>query len=86
MCFQDPLDIFPELIIHRVIKIQDDEIASGSGSEDVKTFRYLTKGDANPDADPDWVPEDRVIGVVWFRIPYLGLIRTWVQDALFGKT
>ena len=49
--------------IHRVVRIET--LADG-------TFRFKTKGDANPDEDPEWIPEQNVHGRVLYRIPYLG--------------
>jgi signal peptidase len=49
--------------IHRVIS--KEPLANG-------TFRFRTKGDANPDEDLDWVPEQNVQGRVLYRIPYIG--------------
>ena len=37
---------------------------------------FLTKGDANSDVDEALIPEARIIGVVWGRIPYIGIIFT----------
>jgi signal peptidase len=36
------------------------------------TIQFKTKGDANPNADPYWIPEQNVQGRLLHRIPYLG--------------
>lgn len=60
-----------EPIIHRVINIQND--ARG-------TF-YQTKGDHNPDMIKDniikeqEVRSEQILGVAWFKIPYLGYVK-----------
>ena len=54
-----------EPIVHRVI-----------GKYNISdTWYFLTKGDANPSADPQPVPESRIIGVVVGRIPYIGWVK-----------
>lgn len=40
---------------------------------------FLTKGDANSVVDEVPIPEARIIGVVWGRIPYIGIIFTNVS-------
>jgi len=49
--------------IHRVINIQTLPNA---------TFLFRTKGDANPEEDPEWISEQYVNGRVLYRIPYIG--------------
>ena len=49
--------------IHRVTRIQT--LPNG-------TIQFKTKGDANPNEDLRWVPEQNVHGRVLYRIPYLG--------------
>ena len=49
--------------IHRVTKIQT--LPNG-------TIQFKTKGDANPNEDLHWIPEQNVHGRVLYRIPYLG--------------
>ena len=51
--------------IHRVTRIQT--LTNG-------TIKFKTKGDANPDEDTYWTPEQNVHGRVLHRIPYLGWI------------
>ena len=40
---------------------------------------YITKGDANEDADANEVLPSHVIGKVWFHIPYLGRVLAAVK-------
>ncbi|KKN23663.1 hypothetical protein LCGC14_0902680 [marine sediment metagenome] len=56
-------------IAHRVV----DKWKTSSG------WFFLTKGDANSDVDVASIPETRIIGVVWGRIPYIGIIFTNVN-------
>ena len=57
-------------ITHRVIKVVY--------SEEIDTYLYITRGDVNPQDDPEMVPYESVAGVVIFYIPYLG----WLIDFL----
>jgi len=49
--------------IHRVTQIQT--LPNG-------TIQFKTKGDANPNEDLQWIPEQNVHGRVIHRIPYIG--------------
>lgn len=51
-----------ETVTHRVVSFQ---------SRDGKRY-YVVKGDANDGSDSGKVPEDSVIGKVFFALPYLG--------------
>ncbi len=72
----------PQPIIHRVVKIWQNEDSS---------YHYQTKGDHNKDSfsgingELD-ISEDRVIGQSLFKIPYLGWIKILFVDflSLFG--
>ncbi|UCD02527.1 MAG: signal peptidase I [Promethearchaeota archaeon] len=57
-------------IVHRVI---DKKYDNG--------WFFLTKGDANPNPDDDWVPENAILGVVWGRIPYIGWVKIFLTDS-----
>lgn len=59
-----------EPIVHRVIDKWENE----SG------YYFLTKGDANSSPDKSPVPEDRIIGVVVGRIPYIGWVKIFLTD------
>ncbi|POG54348.1 signal peptidase I [Haloferax marisrubri] len=59
-------------VTHRVVAVDR--------SGDSPVFR--TKGDANEDVDSDPVAADRVVGRVWFHVPYLGLASQFAQSRL----
>ncbi|ELZ85461.1 peptidase S26B, signal peptidase [Haloferax gibbonsii ATCC 33959] len=59
-------------VTHRVVAVDR--------SGDSPVFR--TKGDANEDVDSDPVAADRVVGSVWFHVPYLGLASQFAQSKL----
>lgn len=61
----------PTLITHRVTQ----QLLAQDGS-----YSFITKGDNNPQADPDPVKEVQIKGTVWYAIPYLG----WVSQAVTG--
>ncbi|MHA2120809.1 MAG: signal peptidase I [Promethearchaeota archaeon] len=57
-------------IVHRVV---DKKYDNG--------WFFLTKGDANPSPDSEWVPETKIIGVVVGRIPYIGWVKIILTDS-----
>lgn len=58
------------VIVHRVEKI---EIING-----IK--RYYTKGDANEDLDVGFITENNIIGVVNYKLPFLGYPSIWMRN------
>lgn len=56
-------------IVHRVDKI---EIINGQK-------RYYTKGDANEDRDTGFITDSNIVGVVNFKIPYIGYPTLWMK-------
>lgn len=60
-----------EPIVHRVV---DKRLENG-------TWYFLTKGDANLNTDPAWVPGNRIIGVVVARIPFIGWIKIFLTES-----
>ncbi len=58
------------VIVHRVEKI---EIING-----IK--RYYTKGDANEDPDAGFITEGNIIGVVNYKLPFLGYPSLWIRN------
>ncbi len=78
-----PIDFAP--------KFQKDEIISFRQGKETFTHRivgveqnqgkifYQTKGDANPAADIEKVPEENVIGKVVFSLPYFGYFIAFVK-------
>ncbi len=67
--FYSPLN--ERLTSHRVIAV-----------EQASAFQFLTKGDANGDADPVVVPAQNVVGKVCLHIPYFGYITQFVKTPL----
>ena len=61
-------------IIHRVVKI---EIINGQ-------TRYYTKGDANENNDSGYILDSNIIGLVNFKIPYIGFPSLWLRS-LFAR-
>ena len=61
-------------LIHRVVKVEsvNDEI------------RYYTKGDANSTEDNFYSVDDDIMGILIFRIRYIGIPTLWLND-LFNK-
>ena len=57
-------------IVHRVVDIEED---------DDKLY-FITKGDANELKDKEPVPENRVLGKVVGRIPYVGWVKIILTD------
>lgn len=56
-------------VIHRVVNI---ERINGKN-------RYITKGDANQDADGGYITDEQIIGVASFKIPYVGYPTLWLR-------
>lgn len=59
----------PAVATHRVVQ----RIVTDDG-----TVSFVTKGDANDAADPTPVLPIQVRGKVWYAIPYLGWVNTWL--------
>ncbi|MFW9900640.1 MAG: signal peptidase I, partial [Candidatus Thorarchaeota archaeon] len=57
-------------IVHRVV----DKWYDGA-------WFFQTKGDANPTIDSAPVPENRILGVVAGRIPYIGWVKIFLTDS-----
>jgi len=64
----------PEVVTHRVISV------SLSGEQ----LTFTTQGDANPSPDPAAVLPVQIRGTLWYAIPYLGYVNTWVNGAYRG--
>ncbi len=60
----------PVVVTHRII-------ATTARSDGARSF--TTQGDANNAPDPKQVIEEQVRGKVWYSIPYLGWVNTWVN-------
>ena len=62
------------VIIHRVVDI---EIINGN-------TRYYTKGDANEDRDAGYITQSDILGLVNYKLPFLGYPTIWMRS-LFGR-
>ena len=60
------------VVTHRIIEVIEDE--------NTGEVKYITKGDANDDADGTPVTFDRIIGRPVFHIPVLGYVSHFVQN------
>ncbi len=58
-------------IVHRVVGKQHDGVR----------WWFRTKGDANSYLDADWIPEERILGVVVGRIPFIGWVKIFLTDS-----
>lgn len=58
------------VVIHRVVDIQK---VNG-------VTRYFTKGDANDDWDAGYIHDSDIIGLVNFKIPYVGYPTLWLRS------
>jgi len=58
------------MIIHRVIKI---EKING-------VMRYYTKGDANDSRDSGFITNGDIVGLVDYKIPYIGYPTIWIRS------
>ena len=58
------------VVIHRVVEIQ---IINGQN-------RYFTKGDANEEADSGFIYDSNIIGLVNFKIPFIGYPTIWLRS------
>lgn len=57
-------------VVHRVVEIQ---CINGRN-------RYFTKGDANDDWDSGYITDDRIEGVVLFKVAYIGYPSIWLRN------
>jgi signal peptidase len=60
-----------EPIVHRVV---DKKFEDG-------IWQFRTKGDANPIVDEGWVPEGNILGVVVFKIPWIGWVKIFLTES-----
>ena len=59
-----------KIIIHRVVDVFEIN----------DHYYYKTKGDANNDVDNVLIDEKMVVGVIDFKIPYIGLPTVWLKN------
>ena len=57
-------------IVHRVINIVEEN----------DVYYFYTKGDANNSADSFAIYEEDIVGIVNFRIPFIGLPTVWLNE------
>ncbi len=57
---------------HRIVSVETVE----------NRIAFMTKGDANEEADPQQVPADEVIGKVIFNVPFAGYILDFARQPL----
>ena len=67
--FYSPLN--EELTSHRVVAVEEG-----------LPFRLQTKGDANEDADPFFVPPENVVGRICLYLPYVGYAAQFIKTPL----
>lgn len=58
----------PEVVTHRIVAMS----VSSAGTT------FTTQGDANPSPDPNPVQPVQVRGKLWYAIPYLGWVNTYI--------
>lgn len=63
------------VVIHRIINIEDEK-----GS-----LIFTTQGDNNNAPDIKKVEQNQIIGIVKFKIPYVGYPSVWFSEFLFKK-
>ena len=68
----DTQDIVKEdiYVIHRLVGIENID------NED----RYYTKGDANENLDVGFILDNDILGIVDFKISYIGYPTLWIRD------
>ena len=58
------------LIVHRVVDVRQ---ING-------VVYYITKGDANENADSGFITAENIRGVVLFKLPYVGQASLWLRE------
>lgn len=58
------------VVVHRVVDI---EIING-------VTRYYTKGDVNDDMDTGYITNSNIVGLVNYKVPFVGFPTIWVHD------
>ena len=58
------------IVVHRIINIEKDQ----------GKYYFYTKGDANAKPDNFVLEEDKVIGKVKHKIPYVGIPTVWLHE------
>lgn len=58
------------IIVHRIVNIISEK----------DEYYFYTKGDANNDVDNFAISEDMIIGIVNYKVPYIGLPTVWLNE------
>jgi len=58
-------------VLHRAVEVTEDENGQPA---------FITKGDANEAKDAVQTPQERIRGKVFFHVPVVGFIITWMQS------
>lgn len=58
------------IIVHRIVNIISEK----------DEYYFYTKGDANNNADNFAISEDMIIGIVNYKVPYIGLPTVWLNE------
>lgn len=58
------------IIVHRIVNIVSEK----------DEYYFYTKGDANNDVDNFAISEDMIIGIVNYKVPYIGLPTVWLNE------
>ncbi len=59
-------------VVHRIIDIKFVN----------NEYHYFTKGDANENNDIGYVTDDNILGLVKFKIPYIGYPTVWLKEMI----
>ena len=65
----------PAKVIHRVIEVKNTD----------GELRYITKGDANEEPDYGYITDSDIVGLVNFKISYIGYPSLWIRNIFVGK-
>lgn len=63
------------VVTHRVIQV--NKTAGGE-------YSFILQGDNNSQPDPDPIREVQVQGRLWYSVPYIGWVNTWVNGEARG--
>ena len=64
------------MILHRIKEIETDSEGN---------MLFTTKGDNNDFPDVEKVKEEQIVGIIKFKIPYLGYPSVWFSELLLRK-
>ncbi len=58
------------IIVHRIVNIVKEQ----------DKYYFYTKGDANNEMDNITITQDMVIGIVHYKVPYIGYPTVWLNE------